>query len=142
MVENTRCSRMQFQAELKDAYMHRDIRRQMKLYGARDSLLTNLSRMSSSGHILGSYSFLYTIYFLLIPFAITRSILFGFLQCRLQSFNSFRCSSKSLLQFRKFTAEICIITYQLQKQNRLFSWYLSLWGEPTKHPPAPQQAKQ
>jgi len=57
------------------------IRRQIKISGARDSLLTNLCRMSSSGHILGSYSFLYTIYFLLIPFAITRSVLFGFLQC-------------------------------------------------------------
>lgn len=92
---------------------------------ARADRLSNLCRMSSSGHILGSYSFLYTIYFLLIPLAITRSVLFGLLQCRFQSFNSFSCSSKSLLQFRKFTAKISIITYQLQNQSSLFSWYLS-----------------
>lgn len=100
--------------------MHKDKKKKKdtdETLGAWDSLLTNLRRMSSSGHILGSYSFFYTIYFLLIPFTITRSILFGFLQCRLQSFNSFSCSSKSLLQFRKFTAKICIVTYQLQNQN-------------------------
>lgn len=78
-------------------------------------LLTNLCRMSSSGHILWPDCFLYTIYFLLITFAIARCIFFGFFQRRLQSFHPLSCSSESLFQLRELTAKICIVTYQLKE---------------------------
>lgn len=69
--------------------------------------------MSPPGHVLGSDGLFDAVHFLLVALAIAGGVLLGFLQSRLQGLDPLSRSSKTLFQFRKLTAQVCIITHQL-----------------------------
>lgn len=89
--------------------------------------LTDLGRMSPPGHVLGPDGLLDAVHLLLVALAVAGSVLLGLLQSRLQGLDPLSRSTKTLFQFRKLTAQVCIITHQLQDnfQHILFSSFLS-----------------
>lgn len=92
-----------------------------KLFKGRISvLLTDLGRMSPPGHVLGPDGLLDAVHLLLVALAVTSSVLLGLLQSRLQGLDPLSRSTKTLFQFRKLTAQVCIITYQLWERSGHF----------------------
>ncbi len=83
-------------------------------------LLTDLGRVSPPGHVLGPDGLLDAVHFLLVALAVAGSILLGLLQSRLQGLDPLSRSTKTLFQFRKLTAQVCIITHQLLGQSAIF----------------------
>lgn len=84
-----------------------------RLEGASDPRLTDLGRMSPPGHVLGPDGLLDAIHLLLVALAVARCVLLGLLQSRLKGLDPLSRSTKTFLQFRKLTAQVCVITYQL-----------------------------
>lgn len=87
---------------------------------ALSGLLTDLGRMAPPGHVLGPDSLLDAVHLLLVALAVTRGVLLGLLQSRLQGLDPFSRSTKALFQFRKLTAQVCIITHQLWGRSDRF----------------------
>lgn len=92
-------------------------------------LLTDLCRVSPPGHVLGPDGLLDAVHFLLVALAVAGGILLGLLQSRFQGLDPLSRSTKTLLQFRKLTAKVCIITHQLWDGLKLwlvlsFCWLL------------------
>lgn len=81
------------------------------------SLLTDLGRMSPPGHVLGSDGLLDAVHLLLVALAVAGGVLLGLLQSRFQGLDPLSRSTKTLFQFRKLTAQVCIVTNQLQDSS-------------------------
>lgn len=75
--------------------------------------LTDLGRMSPPGHVLGPDGLLDAVHLLLVALAVAGGVLFGLLQSRLKGLDPLSRSAKAFFQFRKLTAQVCIVTYQL-----------------------------
>lgn len=82
------------------------------------SLLTDLSGVAPPGHVLGPDGLFDAVHLLLVAFAVACGVLFGLLQGRLQGLDPLSRSTQTLLQFRKLTAQVCIITHQLEEEEQ------------------------
>lgn len=89
------------------------LRNQFKRVG----VCTNLCRVSSAGHVLGPDGLFDAVHLLLVPLAVSCCVLFGLLQCRLQSLHTFSCRTQTLLQLGQLTAQICVITHELDTDS-------------------------
>lgn len=87
--------------------------------------LTDLGRMSPPGHVLGPDGLLNAVHLLLVALAVAGGVLLGLLQSRLQGLDPLSRSTKTLFQFRKLTAQVCIITHQLWDDLHRLKWFLS-----------------
>lgn len=81
--------------------------------------------MSPPGHVLGPDGLLDAVHLLLVALAVTGGVLLGLLQSRLQGLDPLSRSTKTLFQFRKLTAQVCIITHQLWDKWLRFRSFLS-----------------
>lgn len=81
-------------------------------------ILTDLCRVSSAGHVLGSDGLFDAVHLLLIAFAVTCCVLFGLFERRLQSLHALRRRPQALLQLGQLTAQVSIITYQLHREKK------------------------
>lgn len=75
---------------------------------------TDLSRMGAPQSILAPHGIFDAIHLLLITAAVHHGAFFGVPQCSLQGLNSLSSRPKPFLQLWKLTAQICIVTNQLQ----------------------------
>ena len=71
--------------------------------------------MGASQRILGPHGVLDAVDLLLVAPAVDHGALLGVPQCRLQGLNSLSSRPQTLLQLWKLTAQICIVTNQLEK---------------------------
>lgn len=74
--------------------------------------------MSSAGHVLGSDGLFDAVHLLLVAFAVTGCVLFGLFERRLQSLYTLCCGPQALLQLGQLTAQVSVITHQLDKGRK------------------------
>lgn len=82
--------------------------------------LTDLGRVSPPGHVLGPDGLLDAVHLLLVALAVPGGVLLGLLQSRLQGLDPLSRSTKTFFQFRKLTAQVCIIAHQLWESSGRF----------------------
>lgn len=75
---------------------------------------TNLSSMGAPQRILRPHGIFDAVHLLLITTTIHHGAFFGVPQCSLQGLNSLSSRPKPFLQLWKLTAQICIVTNQLE----------------------------
>ena len=78
------------------------------------TVLTDLGGVPPPGHVLGAHRLLDAVHLLLVALAVAGGVLLGLLQSRLQGLDPLSRSTETLFQFRKLTAQVCIITDQLR----------------------------
>ncbi len=69
--------------------------------------------MGSAEWIASPHHIFDALYFLLVAVAVLHGSFLRLLQRTLERLDSLSCRTKTLLQFWKLTAKICIVTYQL-----------------------------
>lgn len=87
----------------------------------RCATLTDLC-WGSPAHVFGLDSILNALDLLLVAVAITRRVLFGFLQSGLQAYDPLSGGPQALLQFRNLTAEVRVVPHQLQAERVRRGW--------------------
>lgn len=87
--------------------------------------LTDLGRVSPPGHVLGPDGLLDAVHLQLVALAVAGGVLLRLLQSRLQGFDPLSRSSKTLFQFRKLTAQVCIITHQLWDRLDVLDYFFT-----------------
>lgn len=90
--------------------------------------VTYLCGVSSAGHVFGSHGLFDAVHLQLVAFAVAGCVLFGLFERRLQSLHTLRCCPQTLLQFRKLTAQVSIITYQLKNKGRQHSLHYLIYS--------------
>lgn len=81
--------------------------------------------MPPPSHVLGPDSLLDAVHLLLVALAVAGGVLLGLLQSRFQGLDPLSRSTKTLFQFRKLTAQVCIITHQLGDSSQCVKSVLS-----------------
>ncbi|CAG5971795.1 unnamed protein product [Menidia menidia] len=95
--------------------------------GRAQQQLTDLSRRSSSGHVLAPHRLFDPVHLLLVALALPGRRLLGVLQSGFQSFDSLRRGPQTPVQLRQLAAQVCVVSNQLQNTGRngtRFFWYL------------------